>query len=125
MKELCAEYLQNKLTIDSLQKRNREIASMMEEKAVFNGKSTGHVSVDGYKVTLTRRMNITWNQDKLNNARVLLGDEEFSKVFTYEFGPRSKAVLDTYLELNPQNQQLILDAKTDKPGQTGIEIKAV
>ena len=126
-KELCNEYLANKADIDRLTKRNKEIAEALDAAATYKeGSATGHADVDGYKVTLTRRINTTWNQQGLDFVRQLAGDKEFGVAFTYEFKPRSKADLDAYLRMaSPQIAQAIAAAKTDKPGSIGCEIKAV
>ena len=126
-KELCNEYLANKAEIDRLTKRNKEISEQLDQVACFNeGSMTGHVAIDGYKVTLTHRINTTWDQKGLDAVRQLAGDKEFAVAFTYEFKPRSKADLDAYLRMaSPQIAQAIAAAKTDKPGSIGCEIKAV
>ena len=125
MKEFCMEYLANKAEIDRLTKRNKEIAERLDQSAMFKeGAMTGHVAVDGYKVTLTHRVNTTWDQKGLDAVRQLAGDEEFSIAFTYKFEPRSKADLDAYVRMaSPQIVQAIAAAKTDKPGSTSCEIK--
>lgn len=127
MKELCTEYLANKTEIVRLTERNKKIAETLDSTAIFkDGSMTGHVPVDGYKVTLTRRINTAWDQKGLDTVRQLAGDKEFSIAFTYKFEPRSKADLDAYLRMaSPQVAQAIAVAKTDKPGSISCEIKEV
>ena len=127
MRNLCIEFLTNKAEIERITARNKEITAELEKAATFkDGSSTGHIPIDGFKVTLTRRINTSWDQKGLETVRQLAGDKEFSLAFTYEFKPRSKADLDVYLRMAPKEvQEAIAKAKTDKPGAMGIEIKAV
>ena len=127
MKELCLEYLANKAEIDRIAKRNKEIAERLDSMAQYReGSMTGHVLVDGYEVTMTHRINTTWDQRKLEAVRQIAGDQEFAVAFTYKFEPRSKADLDAYIRLAPPRVvQAIAAAKTDKPGATSCEIKEV
>lgn len=125
--DFCSEFIANKTEIDRLTKRNKEITEQLDQIAMFKeGSQTGHVMAEGYKVTLTHRVNTTWDQQGLDFVRQLAGDKEFGVAFTYEFKPRSKADLDAYLRMaSPQIAQAIIAAKTDKPGATSCEIKAV
>ncbi len=127
MKNLCIEYLANKAEMDRLSARNKDITAELEKVATFKeGSSTGHAPIDGFKVTLTRRINTSWDQKGLEAVRQLAGDKDFSIAFTYEFKPKSKADLDVYLRMAPKEvQEAIAKAKTDKPGSMGVEIKVV
>ena len=72
MKELCMEYLANKAEIDRNTKRNKEIAEQLDSMAQYReGSMTGYVPIDGYKVTLTHRVNTTWDQKGLDAVRQL------------------------------------------------------
>ena len=120
---LTREYADNKTQADALTARNAEIAEEFVRAAFFkDGSNTGRLEAGDHAVTVTRRFNVKWHQDLLDKARAELTDELFSKIFTYEYKPRSKADLDAFLNLAaPKFRALILAAMETSPGKPAVK----
>lgn len=125
MINLAAEWAENKKTIDGLTERNRSIAELLDKAATYKeGGMTGKLQAGPWKVTITRRVNTTWDQRKLETARHIMGDETFSKAFTFKFEPRTKAIFDDFLFRCERDEAiLIMGAKTDRTGAPGVKIE--
>ena len=123
---LVQEWTKNKAEADALTARNREISSILAGLAEYKpGSSTGRVPLEGMKVTVTLKQNVTWDQAALQAARIRMGDEAFAKVFTYKFEPRGK-VLPVFLETGDQEiVRIVRDAMTVKPGQPSLKVEEV
>lgn len=124
---LIAEYAANKAKADELTARNQEIALELEKNAAFKpGASTGHLVGAGLKVTITRRVNTRWINDRLETARRLLTDELFFRVFKWKYEPRSKKDVDAFLEYAaPEYRSAILAAMETTPGNPGVKLEAI
>lgn len=125
--KLINEYVSNKAEIDRLTARNTELADIFNLHAEFKaGSQTGYLTGDTHKITVTRRLNTKWSQDKLEIARAEMQDDAFFKVFGWEYKPKSKKELDAFLEYGaPEQRQLIIDAMETTPGKPGIKIEEV
>ena len=125
--DLAKEYAANKATADALTARNAEIADRLAAAAAFkDGSNTGHLTAGGYKLTITRKFNTRWIQDKLAEARTKLTDELFFKIFGWKYEPRSKKDLDAFLSLAaPEFSAAILAAMETSPGKPGVKLEAL
>lgn len=112
---LVREHHEIKAQIDELKTRLAEVSDAIAKQAVFpEGKNTASASVNGWKVKVQRKMTYSWDQNKLNNARLLLGDETYLRLFRYEWKHNKKA-LDGFLANAPEAQKRpVEDAMTVK-----------
>ena len=124
---LVLEYAANKARADELTARNAEIANALDKLATFkDGCNTGHLTAGGYKVTVSRKFNTKWRQEKLAEARSKLTDELFFRVFSWKYEPRSKKDLDGFLEYaSPEFRAAILEAMETSPGKPGVKLEAL
>jgi hypothetical protein len=123
---LVQEWIKNKAEADNITARNREIASILAGLAEYRPNSaTGRVPVEGYKVTVTLKNNVKWDQGALQAARIKMGDEQFARVFSYKFEPRGK-VLPAFLQTGEADiVRLVRDAMTTTPGQPALKVEGV
>ena len=123
---LVLEWALNKEQADALTARNAEIADELAKIAVFrDGSNSGHLEAGGYKVTVTRRFNTRWVAEKLENARKILTDELFFRVFKWKYEPHSKKDLDAFLKYAaPEFRSAILAAMETSPGSPGVKLEA-
>lgn len=124
---LVLEYAANKAKADELTARNAEIAEALDKLATFkDGCNTGHLTAGGYKLTVSRKFNTKWRQEKLAEARSKLTDELFFRVFSWKYEPRSKKDLDGFLEYaSPEFRAVILEAMETSPGRPAIKMEAL
>ena len=124
---LVREYAANKAKADELTARNAEIAEALDKLATFkDGCNTGHLTAGGYKLTVSRKFNTKWRQEKLAEARSKLTDELFFRVFSWKYEPRSKKDLDGFLEYaSPEFRAAILEAMETSPGKPAIKLEAL
>lgn len=124
---LVLEYAANKARADELTARNAEIANALDKLATFkDGCNTGHLTAGGYKLTVSRKFNTKWRQEKLAEARSKLTDELFFRVFSWKYEPRSKKDLDGFLEYaSPEFRAAILEAMETSPGKPGVKLEAL
>ena len=114
--------------IESAVQIQREIAARQEElKAVKaelekfcdypEGKNTAHIFGAGYDVTVQRRNSTAWDQKKLEAVRKAMGNENFFKVFSWEFKPAGAKQLNAYMDFgDPAIIDMINGARTVKLG---------
>ena len=123
--KLVREWACNKKEADALTARNAEIADELVKAAAFDdGSNTGHLLAGGFKVTVTRRFNTRWVTEKLENARKVLTDELFFRVFKWKYEPHSKKDLDAFLEYAaPEFRAAILAAMETSPGRPGVKLE--
>jgi hypothetical protein len=124
--KLAEEYAKNKVAADALTARNAEIAAELEACATFkDGSNTAHLEAGGYKIKVERRYNVKWMADKLEEARRLLTDDLFFKVFKWEYKPQGKKELDAFLKTTSSAfRAAVLAAMTTSPGKPGITLEA-
>jgi hypothetical protein len=120
------EYLELKEKIDALKARQDELVEELHKAATFpEGKKTGHIFDRQYKVTVSLRDNVTWDQKKLEEARGKIGNERFFNIFKAEFKPAYKADLYAAILVDPAIRKVIAPAMTVKPGKPSIKIEEV
>ena len=116
---LVKEHYSLKTQIDELKTRLAEVSENIAKQAVFpDGKNTANASFGGYNVKVQRRTTYYWDQDKLNNARLALGDEMYLRLFRFKWEHNKKA-LDGFLANAPEKQKrCVEDALTVKKSFT-------
>lgn len=119
---LIQRYVALKLELDQKQALLREIAAELAESAPFpEGKKTAHIIGAGYDVTVQRRENVKWDQKKLEAARQAMGNEDFFKVFAWEFKPASAKALNGFLDYgDPAHVEAVRGARTLTQGAPSI-----
>ena len=112
---LVREHHALKSQLDELKARLSEVSDAIAKQAVFpEGKNTANASFGGVKVKVQRKTSYYWDQDKLNNARLALGDETYLRLFRYKWEHNKKA-LDGFLANAPETQKRpVEDALTVK-----------
>ena len=111
--QMMLDFEHNKKLIKELQEKNKEIAAYLVSCASFKpGSKTGYAhGAEGIKAKVVTGEAITWDQAKLEKARIEIGNSAFFRAFEPEFKPRSKAYLDEALADNTLRPAIIA-AKT-------------
>jgi hypothetical protein len=124
--EIVKQYAANKAEADRLTAINAELAEQMLKLATFKEESdTGHLEAGGFKVTITRRINEKWDQDKLRDLRKSMG-ESFDIVFKQKFEPDRRALRTFYAQsANADIKSKLRDACTATPGKPGVKLEEV
>ena len=91
---------QMNLAQEELGRINQQIA---DQTRFLEGKNTGHVFGGGYDVPVQKRTNIKWEA---------LGDDDFFKVFTWEFKPSGANDLKAFLQFGGDKAKRVLEAMT-------------
>ena len=114
---LAREHYETKAEIDRLKKRLAELADAIASQAVFpQGKNTANCNAGGVHVKVQRKEVQSWNQDRLNEARLRLGDETFLRLFRFEW-KADKRQVDGFLANAPaESRRFVEDALTTKIG---------
>lgn len=115
------KWISVKATMAMLEKQLEEIRPTIEAAAAFElGSNTGHLEGDGYKFTVSRRFNESWDQEKLAQIKGVIGDERFFQAFKAEMKPVSKKAVDAFASSDPEMEKAINWARTVKPGKASI-----
>ena len=125
--ELIKTGAQLKAEIDSkkiqLAEINRQLAKIAQYK---EGSQTGHIYTEHYHVKVALKKNVKWDQKKLSEARSLIGDEKFFKVFGWKFEPKNKGVLDGFIEnADEQYTSSVLAAMTVSEGSPTVTYEEI
>lgn len=105
--------------------RLRDLKGQIADAAEKNGK-TGKVTAGGYAAKVQQKENVTWDQAKLEQARLAIGNDAFFRTFKWEFKPENKKKLDAFLDYGePAHVQIVQSAMTVKPGAPSVTIEAV
>lgn len=125
--ELIKRGLNLKAEIDSKKTQlieiNRQLAKIAQYK---EGSQTGHIYTEHYHVKVALKKNIKWDQKKLSEARSLIGDEKFFKVFGWKFEPKSKVALDGFLDnADEQYTAPVLAAMTVSEGSPTVTYEEI
>lgn len=109
-----AALLKDKITTltDELRQINETLAGTADFKP---GSKTGHISGRHFAAKISLRENVKWDQPRLNEARAVMGDAEFFRVFKWTFEPVSAKTLAGALEFG-QHAELIEAARTVTEG---------
>ena len=124
---LVTEFAQNKAEADRLHQRNKQIANQLAELATYKpGCETGRIETDGYKVTVTKKINETWDQERLNAVRSTITDAAFMPLFRFKWEPKGRE-MKAFLNLPGSNEikAEILSARTIKPGTPAVKLEAI
>lgn len=116
--QLIAKAVELKCRIAQQTSDLKELQKLIEERCTFpEGRQTAHIFGAGYDVTVQQRTNTKWDQKKLEEARKAMGNDEFFKVFAWEFKPQSAKQLDAFLSFGSSDHaRLVLDARTVTKG---------
>ena len=127
VESLVSEYAENKAQADRLTARNAEIAELLQAEATFSpGSDTGHISTLAYKVSITRRINERWDQDKLEDVRSEMTDDLFFTLFKSKYEPDRKA-LKVFMQGNHDSKLrcALLGACTASAGRPSVKLTPV
>ena len=97
---------------DELRQINETLAGTADFKP---GSKTGHISGRHYLAKIQLKEYTKWDQSRLNEARAVMGDAEFFRVFKWTFEPVSAKTLAGALEFG-QFTELIEAARTVTEG---------
>ena len=116
-----------KARIAAMNSELRDINLRLQSSALFpEGRHTAHLTGGGYTATVQRKVNVTWDQARLAEARARMGDERFFGVFTWEFKPSSAKKLAGFLDFAPEAERaLILAVRTLSPGAPQVSYEAI
>jgi hypothetical protein len=106
---------------EELRSMKARLAELAEYK---EGSKTGHAFGGRFKITVSLRENVKWDQEALNRLRDAMGDEEFFKVFEWAFEPRSKKLLDGAIEFG-RFGEAIKGTFTTAPGAPQVTFKPI
>lgn len=125
IESIVSEYAANKARADALNLRNAELAEEMQALAVFaEGSDTGKLEACGYKVSVTRRINEKWDQDKLAQAREVFTDALFFTLFRQKFEPDRRSLKVFMHGQNDANlKSLLVGACTTSAGKPSIKLE--
>ena len=115
-KELVVRGAELRIQIKSQEEELKGINATLAKLAEFkNGSKTGHLCESGIKVTVQRRDNVKWFQDRLSQVKDLL-PEEFNRTFVYEYKPESSRTLESVMKENEQFAKAVEWARQVKEG---------
>lgn len=112
--------------VDKAARLKEELADKTEELRQINltlagrgefkpGSKTGHLIGRHYRAKIQLKENTKWDQDLLNGAREVMGDEEFFRVFKWNFEPKNANALAGALEFG-KHAEIIETARTISEG---------
>ncbi len=110
--KLIRRGLELRCSIDSLKKQLEDVNRQIIEAAEFpEGRSTAWVQGRGCRARVVNRVHEKWDQDKLDSARRVLGDEEFERLFRAVWEPVSRRDVQSWLGRASDTQRdALLDA---------------
>lgn len=125
IESMVAEYAANKAEADRLTARNADLADMLLARADFKpGSDTGRLKAAGYKVSITRRINEKWDQQKLEAARRTMTDDLFLRYFKTKYEPDRTALKSFFRsDSSADLKGLIRDACTASAGKPGVKLE--
>lgn len=115
--ELIKTGAQLKTELDNIQARLKEINQEIFEKTTFaNGKNTVNTQAGNINAKIQRKETYAWDQAKLDEARQILGDAKFMRIFAFKWKESSKKTIDGFLANAPEEQKKpVMNALTIKP----------
>lgn len=103
-------------TITDLTEQLRRVNLTLAERADYKpGSKTGHLAGRRYVAKVQRKDYVKWDQDLLHDAREVMGDVEFFRVFKWTFEPKSAKTLAGAMEFGA-HAELIQSARTVTEG---------
>ena len=116
IKDLVVRGAELKLQMKAMEEELKVINATLAKLAEFkNGAKTGHLLESGIKVTIQKRDNVKWFQDRLSQVKDLL-PEEFNRSFVYEYKPESSRTLEAVMKENEQFAKAVSWAREIKEG---------
>lgn len=99
IEDLVAEGAALDEEIKAKRSRLAKIKTELAKFAAFKpGSKTGHIPpAAGYSTKVQLKESRRWDQSGLARVRSVLGDEEFFKLFTYVFKPKSAKEINAFL----------------------------
>ena len=124
---LLREGYQLKQKIDADTARLRQVNAALAELCEYpDGKMTGHLSAGTIRARIQKKVNLKWDQAKLQRACDAMGAEEFRKVFKYEFKPKGAKELAGFLDFGkPEHVALVKGALTETPGAPAVAYEVI
>ena len=115
--KLIRRGLELRCSIDSLKKQLEDVNRQIIEAAEFpEGKSTAWVQGKGCRARVVNRVYEKWDQHKLDEARRILGEQAFDRLFHAVWEPVSRREVQGFLShaTGEEREALLeaLDAKT-------------
>lgn len=105
-----------KETITDLTEQLRRVNLTLAERADYKpGSKTGHLSGRRYVARVQRKDYVKWDQGLLHDAREVMGDVEFFRVFKWTFEPKNAKTLAGAMEFGT-HAELIQSARTVTEG---------
>jgi len=98
MERLIREGAELKTRVDELTARLREVNRTLETFADFNGKKTAHLIGGGFKVTVQKRENVKWLQERIVQLKENMPHDLFTSLFKASYEPQSKKAIDGFLQ---------------------------
>lgn len=103
--------LELRCSIDGLKKQleavNREVAALAEFP---EGKATAYVCGEGCRARVSLREYEKWDQERLGDARRLLGEELFGSLFRRVWEPVSRREVQGFLKHGPHELRAVVQA---------------
>jgi hypothetical protein len=127
IEELIAQGSHLKEQLNSATAALMEIHKKLAEVAPFkDGAKSTSVYGAGYKVRIQLRDNVSWSQEKLQQAKGFLPEDQWNALFKTVFEPSSKKALDSFFANgDPNLVGGIRWAMTVKPGQPNVTYERI
>lgn len=114
-----------KAQITELSEQLKAIDIELAGKADYKpGSKTGHMVAGGFKVTVSLKDNVKWDQIKLLQIKELLPDA-FSASFIPEYKPASAKALDAVIKQDENFAKAISWAREVTPGKPAVKYEAL
>ena len=129
--DLFAEFQEEK---QEAEKDMRRLKDLIVGSVDFpDGVNTAHIMGSGVRLTVQKkREKPRWDQDKLQKAAVVIGEDKFGKMFDWEYGPKKQprgndsdpnwVDVNSFINLDA-NGRLVADAMITQPETFALSVK--